>query len=58
MLKSELIEIEGIGQGRANALISHFKTISKIKSASIEELTKVKGISETIAQNIKLYFKQ
>lgn len=52
MLKSELCEIEGIGEGRAKALISHFKSISKIKKASIDELIKVKGISKPVAEKI------
>ncbi len=56
MLKSELTDIEGIGEKRAAALLRHFKTVSKIKSATVEELTAVTGITEKNAQNIVDYF--
>ncbi len=58
MLESELCKIEGIGKGRAKTLITHFKTVSKIKNASIDELSSVNGISTSLAQNIKNYFKE
>ncbi|MDE7124414.1 MAG: excinuclease ABC subunit UvrC, partial [Eubacterium sp.] len=35
---SSLLSIEGIGESKAKALMKHFKTISKIKESSIEEL--------------------
>ncbi len=52
MLSSELLEIEGIGKGRVKLLLAHFKSMEKIKSASLEELCAVPGISTTIAKNI------
>ena len=53
MTKSELDEIEGIGKVKREALLKEFGTIEKIKSASIEELTKVKGINEKLAKKLK-----
>ena len=49
---SELDEIEGIGPGRKRELLSHFGHISAIKGSSVEELTKVRGISKTLAEEI------
>lgn len=51
--KSELDKIEGIGEKKKRSLLAHFKSIEKIKNASIEELCQVDGISEKIAENIQ-----
>ena len=56
MLKSELLEIQGIGENKAKILLSHFKSIKKISEASLEELTSVKGISYVNAKSIKKFF--
>lgn len=55
-LKSELNNIDGVGEKRKKALIKHFKTMDNIKKASKEELEKVDGISWGIASNIYNYF--
>ena len=55
--KSELDNIPGIGPKRKKALIDHFKSIEKIKLASLEDLTQVNGISKKVAQDIYDYFK-
>ncbi len=52
LVKSELLEIEGVGSSRAATLIKHFKSIKKIKEASLEDLNAVKGISKDVAQKI------
>ena len=57
MLGSELMEIEGIGEAKKNALLKHFKSIKAIKEAKKEELCKVWGITEKIAQNVIDYYK-
>lgn len=57
MLGSELEKIEGVGEGKRKALMLHFKSIDKIRNASVEELCEVKGISEKIASNIFSYFR-
>ncbi len=43
--KTELEEVEGIGKKTANKLLSHFKSWTKIKDASVEELASVAGKS-------------
>lgn len=53
MTKSELDDIEGIGKAKREALLKEFGTIEKIKSASIEDLTKVKGINKELAEKVK-----
>lgn len=50
--KSELDEINGIGDVKKQILLKHFGSVSKIKKATIEELKQVKGISEKNAKEI------
>ena len=57
MLNSTLTEISGVGKVTAASLLKHFKTLSKIRSANVEELTSVKGVSQKTAHNIVEYFK-
>ena len=56
MLGSSLTEIDGVGEKTAKALMRHFKTISAIKSASIEALGSVKGVSKPAAESVYEYF--
>lgn len=51
--KSELDDVEGIGDVKKKALLKQFGSIEKMKKASIEELMEVKGITEKIAYEIK-----
>ena len=53
MVKSELDDVEGIGEVKKKELLKHFGSVKKIKEASIEELTSVKGITNEIAKRIK-----
>ena len=55
---SELEKIEGIGDKKSKALLKHFKTISAIKSADVDELCKVEGINRPTAQKIYDYFRK
>lgn len=48
-LSSTLTDIPGVGPTRAKALLKHFKTITAIRNASIEQLCEVEGISEKTA---------
>ena len=48
--KSELMEIKGIGEAKADAILKERKN-GKFKS--FEDVTRVKGIGEAIANNIK-----
>ena len=51
--KSELDEIEGIGDVKKRELLKKFGSVEKIKKASKEELMQVKGITEKIVEQIK-----
>ena len=51
--KSQLDNIEGIGEILKKRLLLNFKSLKNIKSANIEELMTVKGINVKIAQLIK-----
>lgn len=51
--KSALDEISGIGEIKKQELLKKFGDIEKIKEASIEDLTKIKGINEKLAKIIK-----
>ncbi len=55
-LKSELENIRLIGKNKVNLLFDKFKSVEKIKSATIEELSSIKGIGEKLAENIYNYF--
>ncbi len=53
-LKSQLDDIKGIGEKTREALIKQFKTVKRIKTATIEELTPVIGASK--AKNLYVFF--
>ena len=51
--RSELDEIEGIGEAKKNALLKKFGSVTKIKEASIEEIAEISGITMELAQKVK-----
>ncbi|MCF7802220.1 MAG: excinuclease ABC subunit UvrC [Candidatus Marinimicrobia bacterium] len=53
MVKSALDNISGIGPKRRLALIQHFKSVQRIKNATVEEIMAVPGISRPQAERIK-----
>ncbi len=55
-IKSVLDNIKGIGPAKRNALLGHFGSVEKIKEATLEELTKVEGITLANGEEIKKYF--
>ncbi len=55
-VSSVLDSIEGIGPARRKALMKHFMDIDKIRTASVEQLMEVEGITQRVAQNIYKYF--
>ena len=55
--RSSLDSIKGLGPKRKKNLLKHFKTINAIKSASIEDLCNVEGISIKLAQEIDIFYK-
>lgn len=56
--KSELDGIDGIGKVRKTELYKYFKTLDRIKAASIEELLKVPKMNKKAAENIYTYFRK
>ncbi|RDW21794.1 excinuclease ABC subunit UvrC [Oceanobacillus chungangensis] len=51
LVQSELDKIPGVGEKRRRLLLTHFKSITEIKQANIEEITKL-GIPINIATDI------
>jgi len=50
--RSALDTIEGIGEKRRNALLSHFGSIDRIKEATLDELCQVPGINRPAAEKV------
>ena len=50
--KSDLDNINGIGEAKKKELLKHFGSVEKIKKAEEKELMEVKGISKDIAKRI------
>lgn len=55
--RSSFESINGIGPAKAKALLSHFKTVSALKKATVDEIEKVRSISRTDAEKIVEFFK-
>ena len=53
-IKTELSDIKGIGDATATTLLRHFRSVKKIKEASLDELAEVVGASK--AQVVMNYF--
>ncbi len=53
LAKSRKKPIDGVGKKRRADLLNHFVGLQGLKKASIEDLVKLKGISEEVAT--KLY---
>jgi excinuclease ABC subunit C len=52
MVKSALDDVPGIGPAKKQRLLKHFGDIKTLKAATIEDIVKVKGISQKDAENI------
>ncbi|UCD89555.1 MAG: excinuclease ABC subunit UvrC [Desulfobacterales bacterium] len=52
MMHSALDSIPGIGKKRKAALLKHFKSMKKIRAATLEELNAVPGINRKVAENV------
>ncbi len=57
-IDSELDKINGIGEKRRKALLTTFKSIDKIKEATVEELMTVKEMDGKSAQSVYDYFRR
>ena len=55
--KSSLDDIKGLGPKKRKCLINYFKSIQSIKTASVDDLCKVPGISIKLAEEIKNFYK-
>ena len=58
LTKSELDDIQGIGEKRKKALLNHFKDIEAIKNATFEELLEVEGMNKTSSESVYNYFRK
>jgi excinuclease ABC subunit C len=55
-IKSELDDVPGIGEVRKKALLRHFGSLEKIKQATLEEISAVKGMSKKAAEDVVKFF--
>ena len=55
-LKSGLDNVAGIGVKRRTELLKKFGSLAKIKSASVEELSAVPGMTKSAAESLKKFF--
>jgi len=53
LMHSSLDSIQGVGKKRKLILFNHFKSVKKIRAATLEELSALPGISYNIAKKIK-----
>ena len=58
MLKNPLDEIEGVGPGRKRALLHAYGSARGVSRASAEDLAKVDGVSEALAERIFAFFRK
>ena len=58
MKKNPLDEIDGVGPGRKRALLHAFGSARGVSRASVEDLAKVEGVSQQLAERIHGYFRK
>ncbi len=58
MRKNPLDEIEGVGPARKRALLHAFGSARGVARAGLEDLAKVEGVSEALAQRVHDYFRK
>jgi len=52
MTASALDDVRGLGEHRRKALVTHFGSVARLKSASVEEITAVPGIGVATARAV------
>jgi excinuclease ABC subunit C len=57
MKKSSLDNIKGLGPKKRNNLMKYFNSVQSIKTASLDDLCKVSGISIKLAKEINIFYK-
>jgi excinuclease ABC subunit C len=55
--KSSLDNVKGLGPQKIKNLMKYFKSIQSIKTASVDDLCKVSGISIKLAKEINIFYK-
>ena len=55
--ESVLDEMPGLGERRKEALLARFRTIPRLKAATLEELRTVEGIGEKFAEELFAFLK-
>ena len=58
MKKNPLDEIEGVGPGRKRALLHAFGSATAVARASVDDLQKVDGVSQALAERIHAFFRK
>ncbi|MET0294825.1 MAG: excinuclease ABC subunit UvrC, partial [Phenylobacterium sp.] len=58
MKKNPLDEIDGVGPGRKRALLHAFGSARGVSRASVDDLAKVEGVSQPLAQRIFDFFRK
>ena len=58
MITNPLDGITGIGPGRKKALLAHFGSAKAVKTAAVEDLALVEGVSSKLAKQIYDYFNE
>lgn len=56
--QSQLEAVPGIGKAKAKAVFLHFKSIDRIRKATVEDLCAVKGITPVLAERILAWFEE
>ncbi len=57
-LKSVLDDIPGVGAKRRKALVEHFRSMARLKNATIEQLAEVPGMTRPVAEAVYEFFQQ
>ncbi|HEX5380128.1 MAG TPA: excinuclease ABC subunit UvrC [Phenylobacterium sp.] len=58
MKKNPLDEIDGVGPGRKRALLHAFGSARGVSRASVDDLAKVEGVNQALAQRIHDFFRK
>lgn len=53
-----LTKVKGIGEKKAQQLLLYFKTMERMKQASVEELSKAAGLTESVALSLKKFLSE